>query len=388
MRTICDQIGNHKRKPMKIYPYVKESKKTRGLYPVYIIINIAAGRFALNSGLNTSIRFSGNAFPLKEPNAKAKTARLNTILQQIEAICVDNAGAAKDAIKEKIQAEVFGKKRTKDKLLTTYLMEYSTRCKAVNTRKMYEVTAHKVEAFDARATLSVDATWLSRFEAWMAKDIKINACGLYLRCVRAVFNWAIDNGWTDNYPFRRFHIKHEATRKRNLSAQFVYNIIRCGVEQHQEKYRDFFLLSFFLIGVNPIDLLNAEPHQLSDGRFEYVRSKTHKLYSVKVEPEAQALIDRYRGEEHLLCFADKAFYRNFLAKANAFLHTIRPDITMYYARHSWASIASELDIPMETISAALGHSFGNTTTAIYINFQQKKVDEANRKVIDYVMSQE
>ena len=372
---------------MKIYPYVKESKKTKGLYPVYIVINIAVGRFTLNSGLNTSIRFAGNAFPLKEPNAKAKTARLNTILQEVERVCVENPSLPKDALKEKIEEEALGRKKTKDKLLATYLREYMELCKTARTKVLYETTARKVERFDSRATLMIDVQWLSRFEAWMAKDNKINSYAIHFRNIRTVLNWAIDNGWTDNYPFRRFHIKHEATRKRNLSAEFIYNIIRCEVEPHQEKYRDFFALSFFLIGVNPIDILNAKPEQFSDGRFEYVRAKTHKLYSIKVVPEAQAIIDRYRGKEHLLCFADKALYHNFMQKANAFLHTIRKDITMYYARHSWASIASELDIPMETISAALGHSFGNATTAIYINFQQKKVDEANRKVIDYVLSQ-
>ena len=60
-----------------------------------------------------------------------------------------------------------------------------------------------------------------------------------------------------------------------------------------------------------------------------------------------------------------------------------PQLTMYWARHTWATIAASLDIPKETIAAALGHG-GNTVTDIYIDFDQKKVDEANRKVIDHV----
>lgn len=60
-----------------------------------------------------------------------------------------------------------------------------------------------------------------------------------------------------------------------------------------------------------------------------------------------------------------------------------PDISSYWSRHTWATIAAELDIPKETIAAALGHSIGNPTTSIYIKFNQKKVDEANRRVIDY-----
>ncbi len=60
-----------------------------------------------------------------------------------------------------------------------------------------------------------------------------------------------------------------------------------------------------------------------------------------------------------------------------------PDMSTYWARHTWATIAASLDIPKETIAAALGHG-GNTVTDIYIDFDQKKVDKANRKVIDYV----
>ena len=62
-----------------------------------------------------------------------------------------------------------------------------------------------------------------------------------------------------------------------------------------------------------------------------------------------------------------------------------PNLSSYWSRHTWATLAAEIDIPIETISAALGHSYGSSTTNIYIRFDLKKVDDANRKVIDYVM---
>ena len=61
-----------------------------------------------------------------------------------------------------------------------------------------------------------------------------------------------------------------------------------------------------------------------------------------------------------------------------------PGLSSYWARHTWATIAASLDIPKETISAALGHEIGSPITSIYIRLDQKKVDEANRMVIDYV----
>ncbi|MFK2229309.1 integrase [Bacteroides fragilis] len=58
----------------------------------------------------------------------------------------------------------------------------------------------------------------------------------------------------------------------------------------------------------------------------------------------------------------------------------------YWARHTWATIAAGLDIPKETISEALGHEIGSSVTSIYIDFNRQKVDDANRKVIDYINS--
>ena len=44
-------------------------------------------------------------------------------------------------------------------------------------------------------------------------------------------------------------------------------------------------------------------------------------------------------------------------------------------------LAAEIDTPKETIAEALGHSIA-TVTDIYIKFNRRKIDEANRRVID------
>lgn len=62
-----------------------------------------------------------------------------------------------------------------------------------------------------------------------------------------------------------------------------------------------------------------------------------------------------------------------------------PKLSSYWARHTWATIAAGLDIPKETISAALGHST-NSVTDIYIKFDNRKIDAANRRVIDVLNS--
>lgn len=56
------------------------------------------------------------------------------------------------------------------------------------------------------------------------------------------------------------------------------------------------------------------------GRIEFSRQKTKKRYSIKVEPEAQEIINRWRGKKYLLCFMDeRADYRSFLKMMNKHL---------------------------------------------------------------------
>ena len=128
------------------------------------------------------------------------------------------------------------------------------------------------------------------------------------------------------------------------------------------------------------------------------RAKTHKLYSIKVEPEIKSLIYKHKGKDWLLDILDnygksQDFNRRLKRGLDAIIAYINkqlpkqkqlPRISSYWAHHTWATLASDIDIPIETISAALGHSYGCATTAIYIRFNQKKVDAANRKVLDYV----
>lgn len=265
-----------------------------------------------------------------------------------------------------------------------------------HTRDLYEVTLRRLQAFSIEKPLNklrfedINKEWLMKFDNFLARTApSANARAIHLRNLRAVCNFAIDNGITNNYPFRRFKIRQEKTRKRNFDVETLREIFnhQCA-EEWQQKYLDFFKLTFMLIGINCVDLCRLE--KVSRGYVHYKRAKTHKEYSIKVEPEAQELIDRYRGKGQLLNHLDtNRSYRCFYMSLCKGLKAIREQLglealTSYWARHSWATIAASLDIPKDTIAAALGHG-SNSVTDIYIEFDMRKVDEANRKVLDWVL---
>lgn len=259
------------------------------------------------------------------------------------------------------------------------------------TRDIYLATIVQMERFDdkieKRTFDEINRQWLEGFFAHMSETSpSVNARNIHLRNIRAAFNAAIDDGVTAAYPFRRFKIHPVQTKKRNLKPNALRALFDIPLPEWQRKYVDIFKLMFLLIGINPADILTLPANADASGRIEYNRKKTHRLYSIKVEPEAKTIIDKYRGERNLLNVADGCKnYRSFALRLNKNLSEIMPGLTSYWARHSWATIAAELDISEDTIAMALGHSSAHTTTAIYIQRDLRKVDVANRKVIDWVL---
>lgn len=276
-----------------------------------------------------------------------------------------------------------------------------------STRGVYLHTLSRMKAFcggclDELTFEDITKDWLVRFDNFLAETSPSkNARNIHMRNIRAVFNDALDDEYVTCYPFRRFKIHSVPTAKRSLSVEELRRLWNCDVEEYAEVYRDMFKLIFCLCGINCVDLYNLKA--IEGGRVNYNRAKTGKLYSIKVEPEALELIEKYRGVNGLVCLADRwGDHRNFRHQCNKALQRIGdvkrvglggkkvvnaafPELTTYWARHTWATLAAELDIPDAVISQALGHSGENRTTDIYIWRNLRKVDDANRRVLDFVI---
>lgn len=295
----------------------------------------------------------------------------------------------------------------KTDMFLPYFERFRDSKRTAGTRSVYQQTIDRMKAFDKslprRKFEDITLGWLTDFEAFCALTASKNARNIHLRNIRAVFNNAIDNEITTAYPFRRFKIRPEATRKRSLTVDELRRLFAYKVEPYAQIYLDLFKLTFMLIGINSVDLFRLNGIT-REGRIEYKRAKTHKLYSIKVEPEAMEIIEKYKGVKGLLCIADRwSDHRNFTHQCNKALQHIGkvkrvghggkkiiepewPMLTTYWSRHSWATIAYELGISKDIIAQALGHSDdGYSTTNIYIREDSRFVDEANRRVLDWVL---
>ena len=364
----------------------------------------------------TGIRISPDNWD--DDNQRAKDARLNLRLRDM----LDNAEDYILRIKaegryitmtlDELVCEVSKrilsidmKVNLKDTL--AYQMEqYRDRQTKRGTREVFDRTVKSLQEYDPdfqiRPIREVDYGYLTRFEAWcLGRGMKVNSISILMRNIRTVFNEARRDGVTNLYPFSTYKIKQEETRKRALTLDEVRLLLEIPVSEDQQRYKDFFMLMLYLIGINTTDLFLARPEDLRNGRLEYRRDKTGKLYSVKVEPEAMEIIDKYRGKDYLLDPMDgHGDFLSWRSQLNKRLKAIGQqtgrkgkilgkgpfsEISTYWARHTWATLAYEVGISVDVIGQALGHSDrSHTVTFTYIKPDQGKVDEANRKVIDYI----
>ena len=342
--------------------------------------------------------------------------RVSEVVERTILILTDEGrmpGLVADDIKNEIERKLNPEKAEKKaqiqerkNLFVTKFLAFAE-SKSKSTCGVYMQTYRRMVAFAGKKLNSLkfeDITkeWLKNFDKFMAKTAPSqNARNIHLRNIRAVFNDAIDDGITTCYPFRHVPIRPVATPKRNLKADELRTLFNYPAEEHALYYIDIFKLMFMLIGINMVDLCRLK--EIEGDRIIFHRAKTKRLYSIKVEPEAMEIIERHGGKDWLIDVLDRYKDHNeFTRRMDRNLKKIGPvkrvgrggkkvysplfpKLSTYWCRHSWATIAStDLDIPKDTISHALGHG-NNTVTDIYIEFDQRKVDEANRRVLDWVL---
>lgn len=218
----------------------------------------------------------------------------------------------------------------------------------------------------------------------------------YMNAMKAIFNAArleynnedVGDIRIPFYPFRKYKIPQPgASLHRNLTADKVRSI-----REASGFARDVFMISFYLCGMNTVDLYQAQ--SIRDGRIEYNRSKTQgkrsdsAFISIKIEPELYELIERYADKSGQRVFNFYQSYnvsRNFTGYVNYGLKTIMDGLTTYYARHSWATIArNECGIAKDVIAESLNHSSGLTVTDTYLARNWTAIDKANRAVLDLI----
>ena len=267
---------------------------------------------------------------------------------------------------------------------------------AQRTLSIYRLSYARMESYAkgtmAKPMASFTPGWIEGFIEWMKKHYSDTTIKITMGNLSSAFIMAVKDGTIRTNPCADVKLRPIATRKRNLS-QAKFRLLWNAVPQTESEAAalDMFKFSFLTIAMNPVDMFRLTEKNIYNGRIEYTRSKTGKSYSIKIVDELEPLLRKYsKGGFLVRPFDTKEYdialiYFDKLLTRIAHRVGIQENVTMYWARHTFATMAAELDIPVDIIASALGHSHGVRVTMVYVAIDQKKVDDAARKVYDYAL---
>ncbi|WP_422083496.1 phage integrase SAM-like domain-containing protein [Ulvibacterium sp.] len=248
--------------------------------------------------------------------------------------------------------------------------------------------------------------FIKKFERYhLAKGNSINSLSVYLRAIKAIYNKGIKAGLIEKeaYPFANYSIRQTPTEKRALKIDDIRKILELEVPRDVVlfRYRNYFICSFLLYGMNFTDMCYLKLENIIDGRIKFRRRKTSKLYDIKITEQLAEILNLYvKGkekddyifpvikrenpelQEREISWERQRYNRGL--KTIGELCGIEQKLTTYVSRHSFATQAMLNDVPLQAISAMLGHSKLNTTQIYLKSLPNNILDDYNQQLISAI----
>lgn len=272
----------------------------------------------------------------------------------------------------------------------------------IRTSETYKSALNSFKKFRHNEDLMLDGLTseiMETYEAWQhTRGIVPNTISFYTRILRAVYNRAVEDEIIENRnPFRHVYTGIDKTVKRALPLTVIKKIkaLDLSLIPTLDFARDMFLMSFYLRGMSFIDMAFLKKRDLKNDYVTYRRRKTGQLLVIGWTQEMQTILDKYpeNRSEYLLPIIknngtnERCTYRNVGYNINHNLKKIAGMIgvtiplTLYVARHSWASAAKAKGIPLSVISEGMGHDSESTTQIYLASLDTSVVDKANDLIL-------
>lgn len=272
----------------------------------------------------------------------------------------------------------------------------------IRTSETYTAALNSFKKFSKDEDIMLDCLTcdvMEAYEAWQQqRGLLPNSISFYTRIFRAVYNRAVADDIIENRnPFRHVYTGVDKTLKRALPLEQIRKIktLDLSLNPFLDYARDIFILSFMLRGMSFVDMAFLKKSDRNNGYVTYRRRKTGQQLTIKWTDDMQLILDKYpeNRSDYLLpiirnpCTNERSVYRNAGYNINHNLKKIAGmvgvtiPLTLYVARHSWASVAKAKGVPVSVISEGMGHD-SETTTQIYLaSLDTSVVDKANSLII-------
>ncbi|MDD6896994.1 MAG: site-specific integrase [Bacteroidales bacterium] len=312
----------------------------------------------------------------------------------------------KDYHAEDVVKQFFMKEKTDD--FTTFAETLISRKREEGHSSLaakYQSSLNSIKRFlDGRPLPfdDIDSSLLTDYETHLKnRGLCPNTTSFYMRNLRAIYNQAVEQGFTPKcHPFARVYTGIAKTVKRAVNIDEILKIKAYRLPPHsiEDFSRDIFLFSLYTCGMSLTDIANLKKSDLQGNYLSYRRQKTGQRINIRWEECMQQLVDKYQRDDSpylipIISHPGKDETRQYQNRIHLINHHLKKlgkklgissKLTSYVARHSWASIAKNQNVPLTAISQAMGHTSERTTTIYLKSFDNTPVDRANSKVLNTI----
>lgn len=283
-----------------------------------------------------------------------------------------------------------------------YLIRKFYPANKIRTCEIYRTSMCSFLRFLGSVDIAMDditSELVQEYELYLLKNKCMrNTISFYMRNLRSIYNRAVaQNMISQHSPFKYVYTGIDKTVKRAISIHSIRYIKRLDLSGNPDLdfARDMFLFSLYTRGMSFVDMAYLKKKDLYNGRLSYKRRKTGQSLSVGWEECMQNIVEKYDipNSEYMLPIIshsgtdERKQYKNVMRRINyglkriGFMVDLRLPLTMYVARHTWASTAKNCNIPIPVISEALGHDSEQTTRIYLKSLDMDTIDDANNSIL-------
>ena len=274
----------------------------------------------------------------------------------------------------------------------------------IGTKSNYVSAANRFMEFRGNEDLTfsqMTSEMMEMYQAWLwNRGVGQNTVAFYLRTLRTLYNKAVEAGQAPpNDIFSHVQTANVRTAKRAITVKEIRKIEKLDLPRgfSLDKARDLFLISFYLRGMAFVDMAFLKKTDLKCSMVNYNRRKTHQNLNIEWMKPMQTIIDKYaeqtKDSPYLLPIltgketSPYTAYRkvehntNYNLKKIGEMVGLKIPLTTYVARHTWASVALHMNIPIAIISEGMGHNSFKTTQIYLQSLDMATINEANARII-------
>ncbi|MDC7996921.1 site-specific integrase [Gilvibacter sediminis] len=396
----------------------KRRKKKDGTFPIILRLShqrkstsISTGHSILPTYWDDKKREVKKTYP-----RTSSVSRLNNQLLKVRANAMDII----NGLDEKGELQYLSVGQVKEKIVNQNqfesfyqfghsLVEEMRASQRFGNARSYEAVLSVLKSFHPKELRfnELNYDFLKKFEQYHLSKSgnSLNGLASYMRTIRAIYNRGIKAGIIEQeaYPFNRYEIRQKPTEKRAINEEQLKKILSLEIGNEHSLFhaRNYFLISYMLFGISFVDMAFLRVSNMIDGRIQYRRRKTGKLYDIKITPQLEELLTYYLEgkdkDDFILPIVKRDELENQLDDARWALRAynrklkelgelceIDQKLTSYVSRHSFATQALLKEVPVMAISEMLGHSKLNTTQT-YLKSLPNNVLDAYQDLITKIL---